>query len=224
MEALIVPWLHGRPNDLCIKTIAFSIWEDVADIVDPQKDTHYQYWCFGNITSHLNSLEQYALSHDVSELILIGHSLWALASIIFASRQRVKWLILVNPQLWGYSDLRASLLNFKESTRKWKENGFQIRMDQWWSKYNLPWEEYWKRSFQYNALESSNCITIPTVVMVWTNDSYVYPKGLKIFFDRLAWEKKLETLPIDHVPKGEQELSLLWRYVQEWKIFIEHHC
>lgn len=213
---IVIPGLHWNPDDPCIKII--RDWLGTPSLtIDPKKGISQNWYGeYGNIESHMDSFRGFIETHSIDNPTIIGHSLWALTAIVYASQNRVDGLMLINPQMGGKYDIRASRKNYRESTKNWKKQWFQVRTDQEWNTYRLPWDEYWEKSFRFEAVSLAKMITSRVVVIVWQDDLYINKDAIDLFLGNLNTQEYL-LLDIEgpHVAKTQKELEILHSSVQQ---------
>ncbi|MDD2693316.1 MAG: alpha/beta hydrolase [Candidatus Gracilibacteria bacterium] len=175
---------------------------------------------YGSIEGHMAGL--YNFFSDVTEKdnLLTGHSLGGLASILFASENEVSRILLISPQMGGRYDFRISRRNYRESMHYWRNTGYQVRRDQSGNEYHLPWREYWKESFRYNAFERAAKIKGRVCVIAGKGDPYVDISLLRDFVNVCGNSAKLIEIECPHVPKDAGELKILGDAIRTAKEYL----
>lgn len=216
---ILVPWIHWKSSDPCVQLMAKETWS-WENIIEPFLSVGNR-WLYGSIWWHLRWLDTFTQNHAHCEDInlLTGHSLWWLASIIFASNNSVRWLLLINPQMGWKHDFSIWKQHYRKSMHTWKRSWYQLRKDQLWGEYHLPWNHYWKESFQYDALELAKNIKSKVVVITWRNDPYIRIPLVEKFIDACS-DAKLIVIDCSHVPKSKYELTSLGKALSDAKKYL----
>ncbi len=151
---------------------------------------------------------------------LCGHSLGGISVLLYAEKYppRVKGLAPISTVISGKLSMEKNEEQDPEKLRKWRETGWWVRESK--SKPGLikksPWTHMEDR-MKYDALENINLLTMPTLLIVGSEDISTPLKHQKILYDALPCEKELDIIKgAPHTFRAENDLKELYRFISGW--------
>lgn len=149
------------------------------------------------------------------QFFLLGHSLWAMASVLFSktNEEKIKSLILLSsPINYELSKSTYSEEEFKNREKKW------ALIEDWdWFIVKLKWS-YMEDKKNYNLLEIANTLDIPTLIIIWEQDDVAPYEHQKLLFDKLpSKEKELHIIEwAPHTFREQTHLDQVYDILDQW--------
>ena len=225
--AFVMHGLGGNKNQPHIKTFAESFKEKEFNVISfdttnsiGESDGDLENGTLTNYYQDLEDVINWAKNMDFYKepFILCGHSLGAMATVLFAEKypEKVKGIAPISSVISG--ELAEKTQHFKEIEKDWKEKGIR----EWESSTNpglikrLKWSHVEDKR-NYNLLDNIDKLKMPVILIVGEYDDTTPLKHQEIFYNKLNTKKELHIIKgAEHTFKEEKHLKEIKEILLEW--------